>query len=236
MVGVITICFVTRFFSLERSWNCYRNVIDRWWFSGNLERSGEKVGRSLENMESWRKRSRVWRNVIELIPSNSVRGRGETEEGERKIGNEFSLLIVVTFKIHGIQFSKLSYSGFFFFCSWSTRLPRWNWLKAGKNLLCGRGWWNLRDARPECEWSDKRPLLNSFFHFKRISKFLLPSQRLRDSCYFNAFLQLAVRHGGKWNYFSCYPRCLYCNQLYEYSFFWVVLVLEFGKPELQNPP
>lgn len=131
--------------------------------------------------------------------------------------------------------SKLSYSGFFF-CSWSTRLPRWNWLKAGKNLLCGRGWWNLRDARPECEWSDKRPLLNSFFHFKRISKFLLPSQRLRDSCYFNAFLQLAVRHGGKWNYFSCYPRCLYCNQLYEYSFFWVILLPEFGKPELQNPP
>lgn len=33
-----------------------------------------------------------------------VRGRGETEEGEREIGNEFSLLIVVTFKIHGIQF------------------------------------------------------------------------------------------------------------------------------------
>lgn len=162
-------------------------------------------------------------------------GSGSRRNGEREIGNEFSLLIVVTFKIHGIQFQSWVIQDFFF-CSWSTRLPRWNWLKAGKNLLCGRGWWNLRDARPECEWSDKRPLLNSFFHFKRISKFLLPSQRLRDSCYFNAFLQLTVRHGGKWNYFSCYPRCLYCNQLYEYSFFWVVLVPEFGKPELQNPP
>lgn len=31
-------------------------------------------------------------------------GSGSRRNGEREIGNEFSLLIVVTFKIHGIQF------------------------------------------------------------------------------------------------------------------------------------
>lgn len=112
MVGVITICFVTRFFSLERSWNCYRNVIDRWWFSGNLE-----VGKKLD--VPWK----IWkvggRGVVfgEMLSNWSLRilGSGLRRNGEREIGNEFSLLIVVTFKIHGIQFQSWVIQDFFFF-------------------------------------------------------------------------------------------------------------------------